>query len=256
MSSAANTNGSERRHWVDRLVRAEPRAPWMVPYLAYLFFFMLTDLFPKQLGHVAIVLHTLAALYVAWLFRRHLPSLGRPHLLTSIIVGVGAAWLWVAGQHWLDGVTVGGMNLGGQFPLFNRMTFLFPSGGEPANPHADYGDGAAFWAHVVLKITRACTAVPIVEELFWRGFILRAFVKWERFDEVPLGTFTLYSFLGSSVLSILQHPNNWGVSVACWMLFNAVFIWRRSLMCLILTHAITNLVLYIYVVQSGDWRFW
>jgi CAAX prenyl protease-like protein len=95
-----------------------------------------------------------------------------------------------------------------------------------------------------------------VEELFWRGFILRAFVSWDRFDEVPWGKFTWLAFIGSSLLSTLQHPANWGVSIACWMLFNALFYWKKSLLCLMITHAVTNLALYIYVVRAGDWQFW
>ena len=252
---AEQTPRSEPR-WITDLCRAEPRAPWMIPYLAYLFFFMLTDLFPDSLAHVAILLHTIASLYVTWLFRNHLPPFGRAFLATAIITGLFAAWMWVAGQHFLSKVHIGSHNLGEQFPLFNHLGFLFPKGGEPVDPHAEYGNGFAFWSHVVLKITRACTAVPIVEELFWRGFILRAFIRWDDFEKVPLGTFTWFSFLGSSLLSVVQHPSQWGVSILCWMLFNAIFCWRKSLMCIMITHAITNFALYVYVVRSGDWQFW
>jgi membrane protease YdiL (CAAX protease family) len=242
--------------WLTRLVRAEPRAPWMMPYLAYLFLLMLTDLFPDSMRLAAIALHTLASLYICWMFRHHLPSFGRPFILTAVVGGVFAAWLWVAGHHYLSGIKLFGHSLGGQFPLFDHLGFLFPKGGEPVNPRTEYGDGAAFWTHVVLKITRACTAVPIVEELFWRGFILRAFINWDRFDSVPLGKFTWLSFIGSSLLSVVQHPNQWGVSILCWMLFNGLFYWRKSLLCLMMTHSITNLALYVYVVRSGDWQFW
>ena len=106
------------------------------------------------------------------------------------------------------------------------------------------------------SITRAVMIVPVVEELFWRGFILRAFVNWDRFDQVPLGRFTWMAFLGSSLLSVVQHPGNWGVSMVCWMLFNGLFYWRKSLLCLMITHGVTNLALYWYVVRTGDWQFW
>lgn len=232
--------------WVSDMVKAEPRVPLMGPYMAYLLLMLLVDIFPTKMYCLAIAIHMAATFWIVWLLRHRFPPLGKAHLVPAIVVGVIAAWLWVAGQHWLDGIEVAGYNLG------NALW----GGGKPYNPHDDFGDGFAFWAHVVCKISRAVLIVPIVEELFWRGFLLRAFISWDRFDEVPWGKFTWFAFLGTSLLSILQHPANWGVSIGCWLLFNALFFWKKSLTCMMIAHGITNLVLYIYVVRMGDWRFW
>lgn len=244
--------------WVTNLVTAEPRAPLVAPYMAYLLLMMLTGLLPEDspYNQLAIVMHVLGAAWATWLLRHHWPGLGKPHLLASVIVGLFAAWMWVAGQHWLAGIEIGNQNLGGTLSFGIKPPFfeLAPRSFESVSDK--FSTAPAFWSHVVLKITRAVTIVPVVEELFWRGFVLRAFVNWNRFEDVPLGKFTWFSFLGSSLLSVAQHPANWGVSILCWMLFNALFYWNRSLLCLMLTHAITNLALYIYVVRSGDWQFW
>jgi CAAX prenyl protease-like protein len=232
--------------WLSALVRAEPRLPLMGPYMAYLLLLLLTDILPQSLYHVAVLIHIAVAFWVTWLFRDHYPPLGRPHLIAAIAVGLLAAALWIAGQHWLNGVAIAGRNLGA--PLWGKS--------ELHNPHEIFGNGLAFWGHVIVKIGRAITIVPIVEELFWRGFILRAFVSWDRFELVPWGKFTLFAFLGSALLSTLQHPANWGVSIACWMLYNALFYWKKSLLCMMITHGITNLALYTYVVRTGDWQFW
>ncbi|HVP10734.1 MAG TPA: CAAX prenyl protease-related protein [Phycisphaerae bacterium] len=231
--------------WVSSMVRAEPRLPLMGPYMAYLLLLLLTDVFPQSLYHVAVIIHVAVAFWVTWLFRHHYPPWGRMHLGAAAVVGVLAAVLWVAGQHWLNGVRIAGHDLGA--PLWGAKT---------QDPNETFGNGLAFWGQVVVKIGRSVTIVPIVEELFWRGFILRAFVSWDRFEQVPWGRFTWFAFLGSSLLSTLQHPTNWGVSIACWMLYNALFYWKKSLLCMMITHGITNLVLYIYVVQAGDWQFW
>jgi hypothetical protein len=105
--------------------------------------------------------------------------------------------------------------------------------------------------------------VPVVEEVFWRGFLLRALIYWDRFEKVPLGTFTWVSFLGTSLLSTLEHPDNWGVSILCWFLYNGLMYWKKSILCLIITHGVTNLVLYLYVLyaaihagQTQAWLFW
>ncbi len=235
--------------WLTSLVAHEPKAPLMAPYMAYLLLLMLNDAFPTQLRWFAILLHVVLAGYTTWLFRNHLPPMGRPHWIFAIVVGLIAAWGWVAGQHAVNGIHVAGFDLGGRLPFY-------PGTPKPFNPHDDYGNGPAFWVYVCAKIGRACTIVPVVEEIFWRGFILRAFVSWDRFETVPWGRFTWTAMIGSSLLSVIQHPDNWVVSIGCWLLFNALFYWKKSLLCLMITHAVTNLALYIYVVQVGDWRFW
>ena len=98
--------------------------------------------------------------------------------------------------------------------------------------------------------------MPVVEELFWRAFLLRALIDWHNFDRIPLARFTWVSFLGTSLISTFQHPDNWGVSILCWMAFNAVFYWTRSILCLVLLHGVTNLILYLIVLRVDDWSFW
>jgi CAAX prenyl protease-like protein len=119
------------------------------------------------------------------------------------------------------------------------------------------GLSAWSWAwQATLRITVATVAVPIVEELFWRAFLLRALIDWHRFERIPIGTFTWVSFLGTSLLSMVQHPDNWAVSVLCWFAYNGLLYWKKSILLLMITHGVTNLALYLYVIYSGDWLFW
>lgn len=235
--------------WLTSLVQAEPRAPLIMPYMAYLVLLAFNDWFPTKWLPVAIALHIAIGLWATFIFRRHWPPLGRAHVPIAIIAGLAATALWVKGQHLLDGVTIAGYDLGSRL-------FLYPGQAKPYNPQEDFGDGSLFWTYAVLKIARACTVVPIVEELFWRGFILRAFINWHRPENVPFGQFAWKAMIGSALLSTIQHPDNWGVSIACWLFYNALFYWKRSLMLVMITHAITNLALYTYVIRAGDWRFW
>lgn len=242
--------------WVTDLVGAEPRVPLVGPYMAYLLLMMLSDLFPDSLTGLAIGLHMVGAAWATWLIRHHWPPLGKAHLLTAVIVGLFAAWMWAAGQHWLGTIEFGGHRLSEGLSLSIEPPFVGLSPTKVVDIAERFPTTGLFWTHVILKITRAVMIVPVVEELFWRGFILRAFVNWDRFDQVPLGRFTWLAFLGSSLLSVVQHPGNWGVSIVCWMLFNGLLYWRKSLLCLMITHGVTNLALYVYVVRTGDWQFW
>ncbi len=258
------TGGPERSSWtslawIGDAVAAEPRLPLVGPYMAYLFFMLLVGFLPSEgpFEQIAIAVHLIAASWVAWLLRGHWPPLGRPHVVLAVVAGASAAALWVGVQRVLTPVEIGGFHLGGTLSL--QQGFPFVSSKPPEQIRdvaAEFPTAVAFWSYVVLKITRAVTIVALAEELFWRGFVLRAMVNWRRYDTVPLGAFTWAAFLGTSLLSVLQHPANWFVSIVCWMLFNGLFCWKKSLLFLMLTHAATNLALYLYVVASGDWQFW
>jgi CAAX prenyl protease-like protein len=148
------------------------------------------------------------------------------------------------GQHWVDHTP-----LGGRLPLY-------PGEPGPFNPHEKLGNGPVFWSYVALKLVRAVVVVPFVEELLWRGLLLRAFEDWNHYDQVPWGRFSWRAFIGTALLSTVQHPDNWVVSIGCWFLFNGLFYWKKSLLCVMACHAITNLALYAYVLGTSDWRFW
>lgn len=232
--------------WVDRLVRAQPEVVLMGPFMVYLLLLGLADRFPEHLKAVPIALRGVGALWAVWLVRKYLPALGRPHVLLALVFGTLAAGGWVAGQH-LFNDAVQGAGLAGKWYVFKLV--------EPVDPRSGLS-AVSWWSQAVLRIAVAVIVVPIVEELFWRGFMLRAFIDWNRWDQVPLGKFTWFSFLGTSLISVAQHPSNWGVSIFCWMLFNGLFYWKRSLLFLMLVHGITNLVLLVYVVGYRDWIFW
>jgi CAAX prenyl protease-like protein len=162
------------------------------------------------------------------------------------VVGIGAAVGWVVIHQ--------------RFAAFGwyPATQLFGKDPSPEDfyiPHERLGTGLAYWLFLVVRIGGAATVVPIIEELFWRGFVLRLLVNWHRFDDVPLGTFTWSSFVLCSLLSALEHPQ-WEVGILCWVAYNLLFYRTKSLLCLMVTHGITNLALYLYVVTYQDWVFW
>ena len=233
--------------WVDRLAASRPDWVLMGPFMVYLALLIPRDyILPYEWRAAASVLRGVGALLVVWMFRRHFPPWGKPYWLIAVPVGVLVAWGWVAGQHFFND-----LGLPQQLPLP-----LFAGEFELVDPRDKLGTDALFWVTVVTRIAVATTAVPIVEEIFWRAFLLRALVNWRDFDKVPLGQFTWFSFVGVSLLSAVEHPANWGVSILCWMAYNALFCWKKSISCLVITHAVTNLALYVYVVGYNDWMFW
>lgn len=246
--------------WVTSMARAAPQVPLMAPFLVYLLFLPLDDLFPPSWLAVSWLIRAGAASWTAWIFRHHFPPFGKAHWGWAVPVGLFAAWGWVYGQQFFDSVGLGGSL--SPMSLISESPSLLGNPPEPFNARSLITSDAAFWAHVAVKLGYASTIVPVVEELFWRAFLLRALIRWDHFDQVPLGKFALVSFVGTALLSTFEHPANWGVSILCWLLYNALFCWKRSVLCLVVTHGVTNLALYVYVVVLGVgfkvdlWRFW
>jgi uncharacterized protein len=234
--------------WITRLADKRPDIILVAPFMVYLLLLGLNDLVPESYMPVPIIIRGIGGIVVFWLLRRHMPSLGRAYWGTALIAGVLVAAGWVGGQYLFNQIQIGSFNFG------DRL-FLFPGTIDASDPRADIG-AFSWYAQATTRITVACITVPLVEEIFWRGFMLRALIDWDRFDKIPLGTFTWFSFVGTALLSTLQHPDNWAISIFCWFAYNGLFYWRKSLLFLMITHGVTNLALYIYVIAAEDWLFW
>jgi CAAX prenyl protease-like protein len=240
------TDPPRRPSRLDRLVAGYPQMPLVAPFLTFLLLLSLEHLFDPAHKPWLYGLRTFGALYVALLFRRYWPPLGKVHLPIAVVVGLVAAFGWVAVHRaFADCSWYPATQLFGRDPTRDQFY----------NPFERLGTGPALWAFLVVRIGGAATVVPIVEELFWRAFLLRFLIDWHRFETVPLAKFTWFSFLACSLLSALEHPQ-WEVGILCWMLYNLLFYWKKSLLCLMVTHGITNLALYVYVVVCQDWVFW
>lgn len=123
-------------------------------------------------------------------------------------------------------------------------------------PHFFAASGWPYWANLTPRLLRMIVIVPFVEEIFWRGFLLRFLVR-EEFAEVPFGTFTWRSFLISIVgFCAIHNPPDWPAAAVTGALFNLVAYRTRSLAACVLTHAVTNFALALYILRTGQWGFW
>lgn len=127
---------------------------------------------------------------------------------------------------------------------------------EGFHPHFFGGDGPAYWANLLTRFFRMVVIVPLVEELFWRGFLLRFCIR-EDFRNVPIGTFTWTSFWVVSVAFCFEHTRpDWPAALLTSILYNAVAYSSRSLLACVVAHAVTNLLLGLYILKTQQWGFW
>jgi CAAX prenyl protease-like protein len=114
-----------------------------------------------------------------------------------------------------------------------------------------------YWASgwMLFRVVGYLITAPVAEELAFRGFLTRRLIG-TTFEDVPMGTFTWISFLGSSILFGVFHGGLWLPGTLAGMSFAVALYQRRALGDAVLAHVTTNGLLAIYAVASGHWSVW
>ena len=97
--------------------------------------------------------------------------------------------------------------------------------------------------------------VPVVEELFWRGWLMRWLINND-FERVPLGTYAPFAFWITALMFASEHGPYWDVGLMTGAIYNLWMIRSKSLADCVLMHAVTNGILSVYVIASGQWQYW
>ena len=156
------------------------------------------------------------------------------HALLAAGVGGAAFVLWIARSQWLG------------WPA--RLDGFDPSFFGPS--------GWPYFLNVSARFLRLVVIVPLVEEIFWRGFLLRYLID-ENFESVSFGSFSWKSFSIVTAGFCLEHtPADWPAAIITGILYNLLACRSRSLSACVFAHALTNLLLGIYVMRTGQWGFW
>lgn len=127
---------------------------------------------------------------------------------------------------------------------------------EGFDPDLFAPQAAIYWLTVSLRFLRLVIVVPLVEEIFWRSFLLRYLID-ERFDSVPFGTFSWLSFAVVSLVFGLAHSApDWIPAILTGMIYNAVAYRTKSLTSCVIAHGVTNFLLGLWIMRTAQWGFW
>lgn len=107
---------------------------------------------------------------------------------------------------------------------------------------------------IFIRLAGAVLVVPLMEELFWRSFFIRYLIN-QKFTEITVGQFTWSSFIVTTLLFGLEH-NLFFAGIMAGAAYNLLLYYTRSIAFCILAHAVTNLLLGIYVLATHQWHFW
>lgn len=105
------------------------------------------------------------------------------------------------------------------------------------------------------RTARAFFIVPLVEELFWRAWLMRWLINND-FRRVPLGTYAAVSFWLTAILFASEHGPYWDVGLAAGIIYNAWMIRTKSVADCVLAHAVTNGVLSAFTIAASQWQYW
>jgi len=193
---------------------------------------------------VKIVL-TIAAMLFVWPGYRQFPF--RISLL-AIVVGVIGVALWIGLCHLqlerklLEMVGLEGFLDLGARPAYNPLEQL------AANP-------AWAYAFLGIRFVGLALVVPIIEEFFLRGMAMR-FVIRDIWWEVPFGQVTPLAVVVGTAVPMLMHPGELLAAFAWFSLVTWLMIRTRNIWDCVAAHAVTNLLLGIYVVTQKQWQLW
>jgi CAAX prenyl protease-like protein len=216
---------------LEKLIQRYPSIPYIAPFAIFMGLLTIGDYIPGGVLWSYPVRTVLVAIAIVVLAKWMKPE-GDLAPAMSIGMGILVLVLWILPEGMFSWLVIG-------------ETTVF-------NPHEEFTRQQAFvW--IGFRLAGTAIIVPIVEEFFWRGFLIRWLVK-PNFEKVKMGTFTWYSFLATSGLFALEH-NRWAVGLMAGVFYNLLYIKTGSLKACIVAHAVTNLGLGIYVLVTGEWVF-
>jgi CAAX prenyl protease-like protein len=115
-------------------------------------------------------------------------------------------------------------------------------------------DGRIDWLLVAFRIAGAALVVPLMEELFWRSFLMR-WIQKPVFEAVDPRTVGLRAVVLSTFVFTLAHTL-WLAAVIAGLAYAWLYIRTGKLWVAVISHAVTNLALGIWVLRTGQWQFW
>ncbi len=220
-------------------MKRHPALPYVAPFVVYLALMLAQRALPLPLRYMHAACFVLAGAVAVLGLRSTLPwRLARPGW--SILCGIVAYGIWVAPDLLWSGYR--------GLPLFHNAL----TGAAVSSFPAPLREDSLF---LVIRLMTSVLLVPVVEELFWRGWLMRRLVD-ARFQAVPLGAYTAEAFWMTAALFASEHGPYWDVGLAAGCIYNWWIMRTRSLADCTLAHAVTNLCLGVHVLALGQWQYW
>lgn len=172
-----------------------------------------------------------------------------PFRISPVAVGVGlvgvVVWIGLCEAEWERAL----LHLAG-------LDHLVAGGARTAfNPLEEMAETPAWaYAFLAVRFVGLALVVPLIEELLWRGFLMR-FIAGSPWWEIPFGYFDGTAVAVTTAMFVVAHPPTEAFAAVSWfLLVTAMMLVTRNLWDCIVAHAVTNFALGVYVVTTDSWR--
>jgi CAAX prenyl protease-like protein len=216
-----------------------PSLPYILPFAVLIGFLGIRHWLAIP-DRIDLPLRVVVLAAVLLVFSRRVISLRTSSPVLSIALGIAVFAIWIGPdllfpgyrQHWLfQNQVMGTLNSSIAEDVRHNALFL------------------------VFRVIRAVLLVPIIEELFWRAWLMRWLID-QRFERIPLGAWSAAAFWITALLFASEHGPYWEVGLVTGVIYNWWMIRTKRLGDCILAHAVTNACLSAYVIGSGQWQYW
>jgi len=225
------------------LPRTPPSLPFVLPFAVFLaggWWESPTHYPPTyavRIGLTALALLVCLPHYFAW----------RPkvHPLSLLVGGLGVG-LWIGITRWgIEQSVLDFLGLGWTLPA--RVAF------DPLKTLGDRPLGLA--AFLAVRFFGLVCVVPLMEEFFLRGFLVRWVIDPDWW-QVPIGKITPPAAAAVVGYAVLSHPAE-ALAAAVWFSMVTWLVWKtRNIWDAVAAHAVTNLLLGLYILAFRDWALW
>lgn len=212
---------------------------YVAPYVLFLILLALAPLVPLPPLGDAVLRVVLLAIVCAVCWPREIP-IAPKNPWSSVGLGLAVFLLWISPDVLIHGYR--------SLPLFSNPIV--------GRVHSSLSLDALSNPSVLgWRTARAVLIVPIVEELFWRGWLMRWLID-KRFRDVELGAYAPLAFWSTAILFAAEHGPYWDVGLLTGVLYNWWIIRTKSIADCILAHAVTNAALSWYIIAAKQWQYW
>ena len=161
--------------------------------------------------------------------RQRRPTAAEALLATAVGLGVSALWIQLDAP-W--------MTIGAPSAVFTPLNAA----------------GTIDWPLAAVRWVGATLVVPVMEELFWRSFLMRWIERpvFEGVDPQRVGT---KAIVLSTFVFVLAHTM-WLAAIVAGLAYAWLYVRSGKLWLPVIAHAATNGALGAWVVTTGNWQFW
>lgn len=206
--------------------------------------------FPEHWGFPLQVFVCFALL---WICRKSYPAFSAKGLWTGVIAGVGGIVIWLLPPVLYEWGGIGGE---GSWLDYLGVTARL----EGFNPYVFGGDntGLPFYILIFLRFLRLVIIVSLVEEIFWRGFLMRWISQSDvRWIDLPLQKCSIRSvFLTAGAFAVVHAGPDCLVAFIYGLLAGWVALRSGNLWAVVVMHMTANLCLGVFIMKTGWFGLW